>query len=100
MEKSYLYDSLFSVTEVKKRFWDQLVRPINHNANIMLRTQDLPPIYEENSCIFIFTREVLEKNRTRIGNRPMLFPIPTREAQDIDDEIEFTITEMLMKLGA
>ena len=99
LEKSYLYDSLFSVTEVKKRFYDQLVRPINHNANIMLRTQDLPPIYEENSCIYIFTRQTLEKNRTRIGDRPMLFPIPAREAQDIDDEIEFTITEMLMKIG-
>lgn len=97
IEKSYAYDSLFSVTEVKKRFWDELVRPINHNPNIMLRTQDLPPIYEENSCLFIFTREVLMQKRTRIGDRPMMFPIDPREAQDIDDEIEFTITEMLMQ---
>ena len=97
MEKAYLYDSLFSVTEVKKRYWDQLSRPINHNQKILLRTQDLPPIYEENSCIYIFTREVLEKNHTRIGDRPMMFPIPAREAQDIDDELEFIITEMMMK---
>lgn len=98
MAKSYLYDSLFSVTEVKKRFWDQLGRPINHNQNILLRTQDLPPIYEENSCMYIFTREVLEKKHTRIGDRPMLFPIDAREAQDIDDEFEFAVTEMMMKL--
>lgn len=97
MDKAYLYDSLFSVTEVKKRYWDQLSRPINHNQKILLRTQDLPPIYEENSCIYIFTREVLEKNHTRIGDRPMMFPIPAREAQDIDDELEFIITEMMMK---
>ena len=99
-EKSYLYDSFFSVTEVKKRFWDSLSRPLNHNQNILLRTQDLPPIYEENSCIYIFTREVLEKRHTRIGERPMLFPIPAREAQDIDDELEFVITEIMMKLGS
>ena len=98
LEKSYLYDSLFSVTEVKKRFWDQLARPINHNQNILLRTQDLPPIYEENSCIHIFTRQVLEKKHTRIGDRPLLFPIPAREAQDIDDEFEFAVTELMMKL--
>ena len=96
-EKSYMYDSLFSVTEVKKRYWDQLARPINHNQKILLRTQDLPPIYEENSCIYIFSREVLEKNHTRIGDRPLMFPIPAREAQDIDDELEFLVTEMLMK---
>lgn len=97
VEKSYMYDSLFSVTKVKKRYWDQLTRPINHNQNILLRTQDLPPIYEENSCIYIFTREVLEKKHTRIGDRPLMFPIPAREAQDIDDELEFVVTEMLMK---
>ncbi len=95
---SYMYDSLFSVTEVKKRYWDQLGRPINHNQNILLRTQDLPPIYEENSCLYVFTREVLEKNHTRIGDRPMLFPIDPREAQDIDDMYEFKLTEMMMKM--
>ena len=99
LDKAYLYDSLFSVTEVKKRYWDQLARPINHNQNILLRTQDLPPIYEENSCIYLFTREVLEKKHTRIGDRPLLFPIPAREAQDIDDEFEFAVTELMMKLG-
>ena len=97
LDKAYMYDSLFSVTEVRKRYWDQLTRPINHNQNILLRTQDLPPIYEENSCIYIFTREVLEKKHTRIGERPLMFPIPAREAQDIDDELEFVITEMMMK---
>lgn len=96
-EKSYMYDSLFSVTEVKKRFWNQLAQPINHNPNILLRTQDLPPIYEENSCMYIFTREVLEKKHTRIGERPLLFPIDPREAQDIDDEFEFAVTEMMIK---
>lgn len=95
---SYMYDSLFSVTEVKKRYWDQLGRPINHNQNILLRTQDLPPIYEENSCLYVFTREVLEKKHTRIGDRPMLFPIDPREAQDIDDMYEFKLTEMMMKM--
>ncbi len=93
-----MYDSLFSVTRVKKRFWDELARPINHNASILLRTQDLPPIFEENSCIYIFTREILLRKRHRIGDRPMMFEIPALEAQDIDDETEFNITELLMQL--
>ncbi len=98
LEKTYLYDCMFSVTRVQKRFWDELGRPINHNAAILLRTQDLPPIFEENSCMYLFTREILLRRRTRIGDRPMMYEIPAIEAQDIDDETEFNITEMLMRL--
>ena len=96
--KSYMYDSMFSVTKVQKRYWDQLARPINHNAAILLRTQDLPPIYEENSCFYLFTRDILLSHRNRIGSRPLMYEIPALEAQDIDDETEFSVTEMLMKL--
>ena len=89
---------MFSVTKVQKRYWDELVRPINHNAAILLRTQDLPPIYEENSCFYLFTRDILLTHRNRIGSRPLLYEIPAIEAQDIDDETEWNVTEMLMKL--
>ena len=34
------YDSLFGVTRIQTRLWDALARPINHNPNILLRTQD------------------------------------------------------------
>ena len=37
-----------------------LARPVNHNPAILLRTQDLPPVYEENSCLYLFTRQTLE----------------------------------------
>ena len=66
-----LYDSLFSVTRLQTRLWDSVTRAINHNPAILLRTQDLPPIYEENSCLYIFTKEILESNHNRIGTRPL-----------------------------
>ena len=78
------YDSLFSVTRVQTRLWDQLGRPINHNPAILLRTQDLPPVFEENSCIYLFTRQTLEARRNRLGERPYLFEIDSAEALDID----------------
>ncbi len=91
------YDSLFSVTRVQTRLWDQLGRPINHNPSILLRTQDLPPVFEENSCLYLFTRQTLESRRNRIGERPFLFEIDAAEALDIDEEQDFTIAEILMK---
>lgn len=90
-------DSLFSVTPVQTRFWDELARPVNHNPDILLRTQDLPPLYEENSCIYLFTREILEERRNRIGRRPILFEIDAEEAVDIDEEIDFTMAELLFE---
>lgn len=93
------YDSLFSVTRLQTRLWDQLTRPINHNPAILLQTQDLPPVYEENSCIYIFTRETLLACRNRLGERPLMFEIEAAEAWDIDDELDFAITGFLMRKG-
>jgi CMP-N-acetylneuraminic acid synthetase len=91
------YDSMFSVTRWQTRLWDQLARPINHNPNILLQTQDLPPVYEENSCIYIFTRQTLLERRNRLGERPMMFTVDAAEAWDIDEELDFYITDFLMK---
>jgi len=90
------YDSLFSVTRLQRRLWDQLGRPINHNPAILLQTQDLPPVFEENSCMYIFTRDTLIERQNRLGHRPLMFEIPASEAWDIDDELDFKVTEFLV----
>ncbi len=90
-------DSLFGVTRWQTRLYDQLGRAINHNPAILLQTQDLPPVYEENSCIYIFTRENLLARRNRIGERPLMFEIPRLEAVDIDEEADFLLAEALMR---
>ncbi|HVW97778.1 MAG TPA: acylneuraminate cytidylyltransferase family protein [Mucilaginibacter sp.] len=92
-----MYDSLFSVTRRQVRYWDSLARPINHNQNILLRTQDLPPVFEENSCMYLFTKAILERKHNRIGDRPYLFEMPEVESQDIDVELNFTMAELLYK---
>ena len=92
-----MHDSLFSVTRKNMRYWDSLARPINHNKNILLRTQDLPPVFEENSCIYIFNKDILEHKHNRIGDRPYLFEIPEIESQDIDVELNFGVAEFLYK---
>jgi len=90
-----IYDSLFSVTRLQTRLWDPLSRAVNHNPNILLRTQDLPPIYEENSCLYIFSEDIIRRKHNRIGDRPYMLEIPAEEAQDIDVELDFRIAEFL-----
>jgi CMP-N-acetylneuraminic acid synthetase len=91
------YDSLFSVTRLQTRLYDQLGRAINHNPAILLQTQDLPPVFEENSCLYLFTRQTLAARRNRIGERPLMFEIPRLEAVDIDEEEDFVLAEALMR---
>ena len=90
------YDSLFTVTRLQSRLWDELGRAINHNPAVLLQTQDLPPVYEENSCIYIFSRATLVERHNRLGYRPYMFEIPAAEAWDIDDELDFRMTDFLM----
>lgn len=92
-----IYDSLFSVTRLQTRLWDSLSRAVNHNPNILLRTQDLPPIYEENSCLYIFSEDILRRKHNRIGDRPYMLEIPAEEAQDIDVELDFRVAEFLYR---
>jgi CMP-N-acetylneuraminic acid synthetase len=98
LQKYPAYDSMFSVTRRQVRFWDQLGRPINHNPAVLIQTQDLPPVYEENSCMYLFTRTSLEKKRNRLGERPMMFEISPEEAWDVDEEIDFRMAELMLSL--
>jgi CMP-N-acetylneuraminic acid synthetase len=93
------HDSLFSVTRLQTRLYDADGHALNHDPRVLLRTQDLPPIYEENSNIYVFSRELIADGR-RIGDQPMLFEIDPLEAVDIDEEHDFVIAELLQsRLG-
>jgi len=89
------YDSLFSVTRWQTRLWNSTTNPINHDPSELQRTQDLEPVFEENSCLYLFSKASLTKNSNRIGTRPMMFEIDRMEAQDIDEEQDFLIAETL-----
>ncbi|HXF86590.1 MAG TPA: acylneuraminate cytidylyltransferase family protein [Anaerolineales bacterium] len=91
------YDSLFSVTRLQTRLYFQDGRAINHNPHELIQTQDLPPVYEENSCIYLFTRENLVRKRHRIGDKPLMFEIDPQEAWDIDEELDFAIADFLLR---
>jgi CMP-N-acetylneuraminic acid synthetase len=91
------HDSLFGVTRLQTRLYDSEGHPLNHNPDVLLRTQDLPPVYEENSTIYIFSRESLEEKKNRIGYKPLMFEVSREEAVDIDEEFDFLFAEFLFR---
>lgn len=93
------YDSIFSVTRLQTRLYKSDGAPLNHNPNELLRTQDLEPLFEENSNFYLFTKESFEKSGgKRIGVQPLMFEIDKIEAVDIDEPQDFIIAEALFKL--
>ncbi|NJK59566.1 MAG: acylneuraminate cytidylyltransferase family protein [Oscillatoriales cyanobacterium SM2_1_8] len=88
-------DSLFAVTPRHTRFYWPDGRPVNHDPAALVRTQDLPPLLEENSNLYLFSPAVMTQCQRRIGRNPYLFPIPAAEAWDIDEELDWSIAEFL-----
>ena len=99
ISKSKDFDSIFSVTKIQTRFYDKNGNPFNHDPKELLRTQDLDPLFEENSGFYIFTKESFKNaDHKRIGLRPLMFEIDKIEAIDIDEPSDFIIAETLHKL--
>jgi N-acylneuraminate cytidylyltransferase len=99
ISKATDFDSIFSVTKIQTRFYDKNGNPFNHDPKELLRTQDLEPLFEENSGFYIFTKESFKNaGYKRIGLRPLMFEIDKIEAIDIDEPSDFTIAETLHKL--
>ncbi len=96
LKKSKNKDSLFSSKRVQTRFYDTDLNAVNHDPNNLIKTQDLPLWFEENSCLYIFSKKSFEKTKSRIGSDPYLFTLPKYEAIDIDDNEEWEIAESLM----
>ncbi len=93
------YDSLFGVTQLQTRLYSEDGTPLNHNPKELLRTQDLPPIFEENSNLYIFSKDSFAESRNkRVGLNPQLFAIPKLEAVDIDELEDFILAEILYKM--
>lgn len=88
-------DSLFSVNRFQTRFYTADGNPINHDPRELRRTQDLEPWFEENSCLYIFTRESFAATNARIGNNPILFETPKYESIDIDEPSDWDLANAI-----
>ncbi len=91
------YDSLFTVLRHQSRFYDHQFRPVNHDPAELIRTQDLPPLFEENSNLYLFSRDSFTKTKARIGAAPYLWEMAPMEAVDIDVESDFVLAEAIAR---
>ncbi|MDP6631329.1 MAG: acylneuraminate cytidylyltransferase family protein [Kiritimatiellia bacterium] len=95
LEEEPTHDSLFTVNAFYSRFYRTTGEAVNHKPAELIRTQDLDPMYEENSTLYVFTKESFAKHEQRIGDTPYMYVTPPIESTDIDDEFTFRLAEML-----
>jgi CMP-N-acetylneuraminic acid synthetase len=89
-------DSLFSVNKHQTRFYSSQVKAINHDPTMLVQTQDLEPWYEENSCIYIFSKQSFSAaGGARIGQRPTMFEMSRLESIDIDTPDDWAMAELV-----
>ena len=86
-------DSLFTVTRHQKMLYDEDLNPINHDPDNLIRTQDLPPVYEENSNLYVFTERTIKTVGRRVGDDPEIHEMDEIESIDIDTPIDFEMAE-------
>lgn len=96
--KSGEYDSSFCAIKLQDYLW-QNGKPLNFDATNIPRTQDLPPIYQETSGVYVFTKEVFKKYHRRIGIKPFIKEVTFKEAVDIDNQEDFNLAEIMINVN-
>ena len=89
-------DTLFTVNMVQERFYTSEGKAINHDPENLIRTQDLPPWYRENSNLYLFTKNSFNATGARIGKRPKMLTTPAFESIDIDTRDDWDFAEAVV----
>lgn len=96
--KSGEYDSSFCAIKLQDYLWEN-GKPLNFDATNIPRTQDLTPIYQETSGVYVFTKEVFKKYHRRIGIKPFIKEVSFKEAVDIDNPEDFDLAEIMININ-
>lgn len=86
-------DSLFTVNRIQTRFYRSDASAVNHDPDNLIQTQDLEPWFEENSNLYIFSRDSFAATNARIGRKPLLHVMDKVEALDIDTPEDWALVE-------
>lgn len=92
------YDSAFCAVKLQDYLW-QDGEPLNFNPSNLPQTQDLKPIYQETSGVYVFTKEVYKLYKRRIGKRPFIKEVSFKEAIDIDKPEDFLLAEIFENIN-
>lgn len=92
------HDSLFTVNRIQTRFYRKDGIPVNHDPKDLIPTQNLEPWFEENSNLYIFSKNSFQATGNRIGQNPFLYESPPLTSMDIDTEKDWAMATAMQKI--
>jgi len=92
------YDSLMTVLKLQGFIWDKR-KPISYKRDELKwpMTQNIEPLFEVNSGVFLSSFENYKNFNDRIGKKPYLYEQNKRKSTDIDWPEDFVFAERLWK---
>ncbi len=95
------FDSAFIATRYKKLAWFR-GQPLNYSlekGGNTLNVSDVEPVILESSSVYVFTRELFEQTRRRIGSNPYMKFVGRFEGFDIESIDDYEIAELIVNAG-
>lgn len=96
--KTGKHDSAFCAIKLQDYLWRN-GEPLNFDATNVPRTQDLEPIYQETSGVYVFTKSVFMDYKCRIGKKPFIKEVTFKETVDIDNPEDFDLAEVMLNIN-
>lgn len=95
-------DNVFSVTESHRNPYFNMVE-VADDGTVMLSKkgdfvtrQSAPKVYDMNASIYVWWKDILEKERKIFLKRSQVYKMPKERSIDIDDNFDFRIAEFLL----
>ncbi|MBK5238074.1 MAG: acylneuraminate cytidylyltransferase family protein [Actinomycetales bacterium] len=90
------FDSAFAAIKMQKFTWFHN-QPVNYSLEGPLpRTQDLDPVFVEQSGLYVFGRQQFLDTNQRIGRKPKIVEVDSLESVDIDEPQDLELAEILV----
>lgn len=94
--KSGAYDSALSVKKLQEFLWKD-GQPFNYDPKHIPRTQDLEPLYTETCGMYVYTSDLIKREKRRVGHVPFLVEVDEIEACDINNPNDFVIADAIAR---
>jgi CMP-N-acetylneuraminic acid synthetase len=90
------HESAFAALEMRKFAWFE-GKPLNYSLDRPVpRTQDLTPVYVEQSGLYVFSTRFFAERRCRISPDAYMKIVDPLEGHDIDTNEDFELAEMML----
>lgn len=90
-------DSLLTGVLYKKFFWTPDGKPLHYDYSRRPRRQEFEGVVHENGAFYLTKKEILEKNKNRLGGKIGIFLMPEEKAIDIDEPSDWPLAEAILK---